>query len=106
MFTVVPGVEKFPIYFPMLAVVLFCLVVLNIYLHCGYYFDFLEFVLPRFMINSSKFHNIHHEKMRIHFAEFLTLWDFIIGTGVTHYNTELSKNYQLKDSRDVAHHSR
>jgi sterol desaturase/sphingolipid hydroxylase (fatty acid hydroxylase superfamily) len=44
------------------------LAVLNVYLHCGYTFDFIEKTLPKVMIITSGFHNPHHSKGRVHFS--------------------------------------
>lgn len=62
--------------------------VLNVYLHCGYTFDWIEAILPKLMINSSGYHNIHHARTHSHFAELLTLWDYLKNTGATYYNKE------------------
>eukprot|EP01064_Diplonema_japonicum_P020396 TRINITY_DN2972_c1_g2_i1.p1 TRINITY_DN2972_c1_g2~~TRINITY_DN2972_c1_g2_i1.p1 ORF type:complete len:285 (+),score=36.25 TRINITY_DN2972_c1_g2_i1:40-894(+) len=58
----------------------FSFVFLNFYLHAGYNVPALEKYLPYFYINTSKFHNLHHEKTHTHFGEMLTLWDNLMGT--------------------------
>lgn len=55
-------------------------VILNLYLHCGYHVNFLENILPKFYINSSAFHNVHHEKTNYNFGEMMSLWDYIMNT--------------------------
>ena len=57
-----------------------CFTALNLYLHCGYSVSFLEWLLPKFWINTSKWHNKHHLLSVTHFGEMLTLWDYILGT--------------------------
>ena len=66
---------------PLHAPLIFGLFVLNLYLHCGYSIWILEKTLPLLFINSSTFHNTHHEKTRTHFGEILYLWDWILETG-------------------------
>ena len=53
---------------------------LNLYLHCGYSIPVLEWALPKLYINTSEWHNKHHELSVAHFGEMLTLWDWILGT--------------------------
>ena len=62
------------------------MVIQNAYLHCGYTFDIVENTLPKVFCNTSGFHNVHHAKTKIHFGELLTLWDYILNTGASHYN--------------------
>ena len=62
--------------------------ILNLYLHCGYTFDWVEWLLPRLLFNTSDFHNYHHLKVNINFGELGCLWDLIRGTGATVYNKE------------------
>lgn len=69
---------------------------LNLYLHCGYYIPILEKVLPIFFINTSAWHNAHHELRIAHFGEMLTLWDLIMGTHSKEWNTQ-----QLIDTSDA-----
>lgn len=61
---------------------------LNLYLHCGYYIPILEKVLPIFFINTSAWHNAHHELRIAHFGEMLTLWDLIMGTHSKEWNAQ------------------
>jgi lathosterol oxidase len=53
---------------------------LNLYLHCGYSIPFLEWLFPKFYINTSVHHNKHHQLSVTHFGEMLTLWDWVLGT--------------------------
>lgn len=53
---------------------------LNFYLHCGYRIPLLEWLFPKFYINTSVWHNKHHELSVAHFAEMFTVWDWIMGT--------------------------
>jgi len=54
--------------------------IINAYLHCGYTIYWAEKILPRFFINTSAFHNIHHEKTNTHFGEISSIWDYILGS--------------------------
>jgi lathosterol oxidase len=56
-------------------------VLLNLYLHAGYTIRPLEALLRPLCINSSAFHNMHHEKTVRNFGELLTVWDHLLGTG-------------------------
>eukprot|EP00043_Microstomoeca_roanoka_P029330 m.21503 g.21503 ORF g.21503 m.21503 type:complete len:301 (+) comp9126_c0_seq1:422-1324(+) len=53
---------------------------LNFYLHCGFEITVLEKFLNPLLINTSTFHNVHHEKTTRHFGEMMTLWDRLCGT--------------------------
>ena len=53
---------------------------LNLYLHCGYAIPMLERALPRLWVNTSVWHNKHHEVSVAHFGEMLTIWDLYMGT--------------------------
>ena len=53
---------------------------LNFYLHCGVTIPLIERVLPRVLLNTSAFHNIHHSHVRANFGEPLTLWDRVFKT--------------------------
>ena len=65
-----------PIHLPFLAFFAF----LNLYLHCGYAIPALEFVFSNCYINTSVWHNKHHEVSIAHFGEMLTLWDLVFDT--------------------------
>jgi len=56
-------------------------VLLNLYLHSGVTISLLETTLPKLWINTSAFHNLHHEKKVINFGELLYLWDYLERTG-------------------------
>lgn len=53
---------------------------LNLYLHCGYSIPLLEKVLGACYINTSEWHNKHHEYRMTHFGEMTILWDLYMGT--------------------------
>lgn len=65
-----------PLYFT--AIVSF--VLLNLYLHCGVTFAWLEKIFPRIMLNSSAWHNVHHSDANVNFGEVSYIWDKICGT--------------------------
>ena len=86
LFDLLPIANEIKLYWPYHAGIIGFFTVLNIYLHCGYTFDWVEKTLPMIFLNTSAYHNVHHEKKIIHFAELLTLWDCIKNTGGTVYN--------------------
>ena len=51
------------------------------YLHSGYEIDLLERIMGPLWINSSAYHNHHHELMYTNYSELLYICDFILGTG-------------------------
>lgn len=53
--------------------------VLNLYLHAGVEIPAFEAVLNPLWINSSAYHNTHHESQIAHFSEVLIIWDYILG---------------------------
>ena len=55
-------------------------VLLNFYLHCGVTLGILEATLPRMLLNTSAFHNIHHSHANANFGEAMVLWDRMCGT--------------------------
>jgi lathosterol oxidase len=65
-----------PIYFGLVV----AFVNLNFYLHCGVTLGFVERTLPRVLLNTSAFHNVHHARANTHFGEALYLWDVICKT--------------------------
>ena len=71
---------KFSFYTPVHMPGICCFVFLNFYLHAGFKIPILEKLLPIFFINTSGFHNMHHEKTHTHFGEMLVLWDYFLGT--------------------------
>ena len=54
---------------------------INLYLHCGYELSLVEAVCAPLFINTSGFHNSHHEMMFTNFGELLYLWDYLFDTG-------------------------
>lgn len=40
----------------------------------------VERALPRVLLNTSAFHNVHHARANTHFGEALTLWDRLCDT--------------------------
>jgi sterol desaturase/sphingolipid hydroxylase (fatty acid hydroxylase superfamily) len=88
LFDVLPITNIWVRYLPLQLGVVFFFFVLNVYLHCGYTFDWIERTFPRLFINTSGYHNVHHEKKVIHFSELLTLWDYLRNTGATYYNRD------------------
>ena len=46
---------------------------LDAYLHCGYGLTFVEWLFPKCLLNSSCFHNAHHEKVIRNFGEVTSL---------------------------------
>lgn len=65
-----------PIYFSLVV----AFVCLNFYLHCGVTLSWVEATLPRVLLNTSAFHNVHHARANTHFGEALILWDILCGT--------------------------
>lgn len=55
-------------------------VLLNLYLHSGVTFKFLEKLLPRLLLNSSAWHNIHHSDVVVNFGEVSFFWDKVCKT--------------------------
>ncbi len=66
-----PAKHFIPLY--MTAIVGF--VFLNLYLHCGVTFTWLEKLLPRIGLNSSAWHNVHHSDVVSNFGEVSFIWD-------------------------------
>lgn len=72
-----PAAKHFaPFYFS--AIVGF--VFLNLYLHCGVTFSFMESTLKRLWLNSSAWHNIHHSDVNANFGEVSFIWDKVCKT--------------------------
>jgi sterol desaturase/sphingolipid hydroxylase (fatty acid hydroxylase superfamily) len=55
-------------------------VFLNLYLHCGVTYSWLEKLLPRIGLNSSAWHNIHHSDVNANFGEVSFIWDKVCKT--------------------------
>ncbi len=71
-----PAKHFAPLYFS--AIIGF--VSLNLYLHCGVTFAWLEKLLPRIGLNSSAWHNIHHSDVNANFGEVSFIWDKVCRT--------------------------
>lgn len=71
-----PAKHFAPLYFT--AIIGF--VFLNLYLHCGVTFNWLEGVLPRIGLNSSAWHNVHHSDVNANFGEVSYIWDKVCKT--------------------------
>ncbi|MBI1288953.1 MAG: hypothetical protein GC178_15405 [Flavobacteriales bacterium] len=71
-----PAKHFAPLYFS--AIVGF--VFLNLYLHCGVTFNWLEKLLPRILLNSSAWHNVHHSDVNANFGEVSFVWDKLCKT--------------------------
>ncbi|MCF8277397.1 MAG: sterol desaturase family protein [Flavobacteriales bacterium] len=73
----IPEAKHFaPLYFT--AIVSF--VLLNLYLHSGIHSKVLEAVLPKFLLNSSAWHNVHHSDVNANFGEVSYFWDKVCKT--------------------------
>ncbi len=71
-----PAKHFAPLYFS--AIVGF--VFLNLYLHCGVTYNWLENILPRIGLNSSAWHNVHHSDVNANFGEVSNIWDKVCKT--------------------------
>jgi sterol desaturase/sphingolipid hydroxylase (fatty acid hydroxylase superfamily) len=56
-------------------------VLLNLYLHAGRAHWLPESILTPLGLNTSLFHNVHHEKTVQNFGELMYVWDALLGTG-------------------------
>lgn len=73
----IPEAKHFaPLYFTAIA----GFVLLNLYLHCGVTFGFMENLLPRLLLNSSAWHNVHHSDVNANYGEVSFIWDRICKT--------------------------
>jgi lathosterol oxidase len=72
-----PAAKHFaPLYFTAITGFVF----LNLYLHCGVTFSWLEKLLPRIGLNSSAWHNVHHSDVNANYGEVSFIWDKICKT--------------------------
>ena len=55
-------------------------VALNLYLHSGVTYRWVEATLPKVFLNTSAFHNVHHSHANANFGEAMFLWDVICKT--------------------------
>ena len=65
-----------PIVFP----AIFLFIALNLYLHCGYRLAAFEKTIPFTFVNTSSYHNVHHQRKSTHFGEVSSLWDWMCST--------------------------
>lgn len=79
-------------YAPFYYTAIISFVFLNLYLHSGVTFSFLEKVLPKINLNSSAWHNIHHSDVVANFGEVSPIWDKIC-------KTDRPKSIQNKQSK-------
>ncbi|MCW5908156.1 MAG: sterol desaturase family protein [Chitinophagales bacterium] len=87
LFICFPPAKHFaPLYFS--AIVGF--VFLNLYLHCGVTFSWLEKILPRIGLNSSAWHNVHHSDVNANFGEVSFIWDKVCKTTRADYEQKRS----------------
>jgi len=75
-----PAKHFAPLYFS--AIIGF--VLLNLYLHCGVTYTWLEKVLPNIGLNSSAWHNVHHSEANVNFGEVSSIWDKVCKTSRQH----------------------
>lgn len=75
----IPAAKHF---LPVYAGVVVGFVVLNLYLHAGVTFPWAERLIPKLGLNSSAWHNIHHQRVDANFGEVSFVWDRLMGTGV------------------------
>lgn len=73
-----PAKHFAPLYFSAIG----SFVVLNFYLHCGVTYRWAEKLLPRLLLNSSAWHNIHHSHANANFGEVSFVWDRICKTSL------------------------
>lgn len=84
-----------PLYFS--AIVSF--VLLNLYLHCGVTFSWLEKIFPRIGLNSSAWHNVHHSFVNANYGEVSFIWDRLCGTSevqARQKKSERLREYEMK----------
>lgn len=84
-----------PLYFT--AIISF--VLLNLYLHAGVTFKWLEIVLPKIGLNSSAWHNIHHSDVNTNYGEVSYYWDKLCKT--TRENFEKKKQLRKQNIIDA-----
>jgi sterol desaturase/sphingolipid hydroxylase (fatty acid hydroxylase superfamily) len=65
-----------PVYWPLVL----GFIALNLYLHSGVTYRWIEATLPKVFLNTSAFHNIHHSHVKANFGEAMYLWDVICKT--------------------------
>lgn len=65
---------------PMYITAIVAFVVLNLYLHCGVTFSWIEKIIPPIGLNSSGWHNVHHSDVVSNYGELSYIWDKICKT--------------------------
>lgn len=65
---------------PMYFALVVAFITLNLYLHSGVTYRWVEATLPRAFLNTSAFHNVHHSHANANFGEAMFLWDVICKT--------------------------
>jgi sterol desaturase/sphingolipid hydroxylase (fatty acid hydroxylase superfamily) len=70
------AVHWVPVYWPLV----FGFIGLNLYLHSGVTYRWIEATLPKVYLNTSAFHNVHHSHVKANFGESMYLWDVICKT--------------------------
>lgn len=73
-------VPSFTHWAPMYFALVVGFVILNLYLHSGVTYRWVEATLPRVLLNTSAFHNVHHSHANVNFGEAMVLWDRICKT--------------------------
>ena len=73
-------VPQLDLYLPLHLPFILSFYCLNLYLHCGYSIPAFERILGLFYINTSEWHNKHHEYRSSHFGEMSIMWDLYMGT--------------------------
>ena len=90
-----------PHWIPLVGPSIFAFFVFNCYLHCGFSFSAVEVIAPALLLDSSCYHNVHHEKVSTHFGEISSLWDYVFGTSAI-YNKGLVAGYKWHLERHKA----
>ena len=73
--------NKMPVWAHAYAVWTLSWALLNLYLHCGHELELIEMLLGPLGINTSGFHNSHHELLFTNYGELLYVWDIFFDTG-------------------------
>lgn len=75
-------------------------VLLNLYLHCGVEINIVEKILAPTFLNTSVFHNAHHEYQVTNFGELLYLWDWILDSGFHRHPSSYGRKTLKKLEKD------
>ncbi|TNE43146.1 MAG: sterol desaturase family protein [Deltaproteobacteria bacterium] len=76
---------------PMYFTAIISFVLLNLYLHCGVTYRWMERLIPALGLNSSAWHNVHHSDVHVNFGEVSYIWDRICGTAKAEEATNETK---------------